>query len=185
MFHDWLTPSIKHPALKNRWRKQTSPVRESVGSSSEWTCHVHNQHQEEAPKPELPAQGLASEGSVHAVHISIRLTSPLHSTKWVYLERLTNIKPRVSTIVPNLSSKFVCRLSVGREQVLLKERRRRKRSSSSKSSKESSHKIWKKSQEHRKWICSAMWKTEHNSGTKEIRKKACNKQKYVTLKKKN
>ena len=29
-----------------------------------------------------------------------------------------------------------------------------------------------------------MWETEHNSGTKEIRKKACNKQKYVALKKK-
>ena len=28
-----------------------------------------------------------------------------------------------------------------------------------------------------------MWKTEHNSGTKEIRKKACNKQKYVAFKK--
>lgn len=29
-----------------------------------------------------------------------------------------------------------------------------------------------------------MWETEHNSGTKEIRKKACNKQKYVAFKKK-
>ena len=62
MFHDRLTPSIKHPALKNRWRKPTSPVRESVGSSSEWTRHVHNQHQEEAPKPELPCSGLGKWG---------------------------------------------------------------------------------------------------------------------------
>lgn len=61
----------------------------------------------------------------------------------------------------------MCRLYVGREQVLLREE---EESSSSNSSKESSHKTRKKSQKHRKWICSAMWNIEYNSDTEVIRK---------------